>query len=330
LFGGKFSREVLLLTFNVTATLKKQRSPRSLVFMGSSRLKKQNAEAGDIIGIAGLEDIYIGETITDPEKPEALPVLQIDPPTITMDFMVNKSPFAGKEGEFLTARHLRDRLFKEIQTNVSLKVEETDSPDTFKVSGRGEMQLAILIETMRREGFELAVSKPEVITKKENGKLLEPMENLVIDVDELFVGVVMEKMGKRKAEMLNMHNFTSHVRLEFSIPARGLLGLQSEFRTDTKGTGLLYHCFDDYAEHKGPLETRNNGALVSMEAGQTTAYSLDNLQDRGILFVGAGVTLYEVEVERGKKKRGRKLPFSARFDATRKRFFQQQLGKRKK
>lgn len=274
-------------------TQKKGKVTKIIGFHGLSQVDRDAAEAGDIIGIAGIEDIFIGETIADLEKPEALPVLEIDPPTITMTFMVNTSPFVGKEGSLLTARNLRERLYKEIQTNVSLRVEDGESPDKFQVSGRGEMQLGVLIETMRREGFELAVSKPEVILIKKDGKTLEPMENLVVDVDEAYVGTVMEKLGKRKAEMLNMHNFASHVRLEFTIPARGLLGLQSEFRTDTKGTGLLYHSFDEYAEYKGALETRNNGVFVSMENGETAGYSLYNLQDRGTLFVGPAVPVYE-------------------------------------
>ena len=290
---GMIQKNAPVAYIKTDGTQKSAKITKIFGFSGLAKIEKDFAEAGDIVGIAGIEDIFIGETIADAEKPVALPVLQIDPPTITMTFMVNDSPLAGKDGEYMTARSLRERLYKEIQTNVSLRVEDTGSPDKFKVSGRGEMQLGILIETIRREGFELAVSKPEVILIKKDGKTLEPMENLVVDVEEQFMGVVMEKLGKRKAEMLNMHNFGSHVRMEFSIPARGLLGLQNEFRTDTKGTGLLYHSFEQYGEYKGELETRINGVFVSMENGETAGYALNNLQERGVLFVGPAVPVYE-------------------------------------
>ncbi len=265
------------------------------VYEGLGRKEVEEAIAGEIISVAGINDINIGETACDPENVEALPFVKIDEPTLAMNFMVNNSPFAGKEGKFVTSRNLRDRLFKEVQTNVSLRVEETDSADTFKVSGRGELHLSILIETMRREGYEFQVSPPTVIYKKdENGGLLEPIELLMIEVPEEYVGSVMERLGTRKAEIRNMgtrEGGSSH--LEFLIPARGLLGYRSQFLTDTNGNGIMNHIFYGYEPFKGDIESRLTGSIVVHETGETTGYGLFNTQSRGRLFIGAGEPVYE-------------------------------------
>lgn len=263
------------------------------IYNGLKREETEEAKLGDIVAVAGISDINIGETLADSSNPEALPFVDIDEPTLSMYFMVNDSPFAGKEGDFVTSRHLRDRLQKELETNVSLKVEETDSADCFKVSGRGELHLSILIETMRREGYEFQVSKPSVIFKEVDGKKLEPMEYLTIDVPEEFMGVVMEKLGPRKAEMVNMTSAVNgYTRLEFKIPARGLIGFRNEFMTDTKGNGIMNHVFDSYERYKGDIPTRNRGSIVSFESGDSIAYGLYNAQDKGQLFIGAGVPVY--------------------------------------
>ncbi|WP_446899419.1 translational GTPase TypA [Clostridium sp. LBM24168] len=264
------------------------------VYNGLKKEETDEAKLGDIVAISGISDINIGETIADPSKPEALPFVDIDEPTLSMYFMTNDSPFAGKEGDYVTSRHLRDRLFKELETNVSLRVEETDSPDCFKVSGRGELHLSILIETMRREGYEFQVSKPTVIFKEENGQKLEPIEYLTIDVPEEFMGVVMEKLGPRKAEMVNMTSAVNgYTRLEFRIPARGLIGFRSEFMTDTKGNGIMNHVLDGYEPYKGDISERTKGSLVVFEPGVSITYGLFNAQERGILFIGPGVEVYE-------------------------------------
>ncbi|PLX93644.1 MAG: translational GTPase TypA, partial [Desulfuromonas sp.] len=253
----------------------------------------EQATAGDIVTIAGFEELGISETLADTEHPVALPYVAIDEPTLSMNFIVNSSPFAGREGKYVTSRNIRDRLMKELRTNVSLRVEDTSSTDTFKVSGRGELHLSILIENMRREGFEVAVSKPEVILREIDGEICEPIEYLTIDVPEEFQGTVIEKLGTRKAEMVSMQSMDGTNRLEFLIPARGLIGFRSEFLTDTRGTGVMNHTFEDYAPYKGEIEGRKNGVLIAMEAGETVAYSLFNLQERGILFVAPGVQVYE-------------------------------------
>ena len=262
-------------------------------YNGLKREEIEEAGLGDIIAVSGIMDANIGETIADASNPEALPFVEIDEPTLNMNFMVNDSPFAGKEGEFVTSRHLRDRLMKELETNVSLRVKEI-TPDCFEVSGRGELHLSVLIETMRREGFELQVSKPSVIFKEENGKKLEPMEYLTIDVPEEFMGAVMEKMGPRKAEMVNMTSAVNgYTRLEFIIPARGLIGFRNEFMTDTKGNGIMNHVFEGYEPYKGDFNGRTRGTLIAWEDGTTITYGLYNAQERGTLFVGAGVKVYE-------------------------------------
>ena len=262
-------------------------------YNGLKREEVEEAGLGDIIAVSGIMDANIGETIADASNPEALPFVEIDEPTLNMNFMVNDSPFAGKEGEFVTSRHLRDRLMKELETNVSLRVKEI-TPDCFEVSGRGELHLSVLIETMRREGFELQVSKPNVIFKEENGKKMEPMEYLTIDVPEEFMGAVMEKMGPRKAEMVNMTSAVNgYTRLEFIIPARGLIGFRNEFMTDTKGNGIMNHVFEGYAPYKGEIEARSRGSIVSFEQGEAIAYGLFNAQERGRLFITPGTPVYQ-------------------------------------
>jgi GTP-binding protein len=266
-------------------------------YEGLKRVELAEAWAGDVVAVAGIEEMEIGETIADPENPVALEVMHIDEPTVSMLFSSNISPFAGREGRFVTSTQLRERLWKERRGNVAIRVEETDSPDTFKVSGRGELQLAILIEMMRREGFELEVSKPQVITREKDGQTLEPMEHLVVDVPEEFIGAVTQKLGPRKAQMVKMVNHgTGRVRLEYRIPSRGLIGYRSEFLTDTRGTGLLNHLFDGWAEWQGDIPHRANGALVADREGKTTSYAIDHLQPRGVLFLGPGEAVYEGQV----------------------------------
>jgi len=263
-------------------------------FMGLKRIEAEEAAFGDIIALSGIEDINIGETVCDAQKPEPLPFVNIEEPTISMTFSVNNSPFAGREGEYVTSRHLRARLFKELETNVALRVKETDSPDTFEVAGRGELHLSILIETMRRQGYEFQVSKPNVIYKDINGVRHEPIEHLIIDIPEEYMGVVMDKLGARKAEMINMTtNSDGYLRLEFKIPARGLIGYRSQFLTDTKGNGVMHHVFHGYEEYKGEVPERQRGSLVAFESGETTTYGLYNAQERGELFIGPGTQVYE-------------------------------------
>lgn len=266
---------------------------RLYTYQGLKRVEVKEAGLGDIIAITGLSDVSIGHTIADPENPEALPTLNIDEPTLAMTFGVNTSPFAGREGNLVTSRHVRERLFKEVETNVSLRVEETENADTFKVSGRGELHLSILIETMRREGFELQVGKPEVIYKTINGQRCEPMEALTIDVPQEFMGAVMESLGTRKAELVNMTELAGYLRMEFIIPARGLIGFRSEFLTNTKGNGIMHHIFHGYVPFKGDIPGRSRGALVAFEDGETTAYGINTVQDRGVIFVAPGQAVYQ-------------------------------------
>lgn len=263
-------------------------------FTGLNRTEVEEATMGDIVAVSGISDINIGETIADAQNPEALPFVEIEEPTISMNFIVNNSPFAGKEGEFVTSRHLRARLFKELETNVALRVNETDSPDSFEVAGRGELHLSILIETMRRQGYEFQVSKPNVIYKEVNGKKMEPIEHLTIDIPEEFMGAVMDKLGTRKAEMINMStNSDGYLRLEFKIPSRGLIGYRSQFMTDTKGNGVIHHLFHGYEAYRGDIPERQRGSLVAFESGETSTYGLFNAQERGELFIGPGVTIYQ-------------------------------------
>ena len=271
---------------------RKAKIGRVYTYNGLNRVETDEAAMGDIIAFIGIEDINIGETVADVENPEVLPSISIDEPTLSMVFSVNNSPFAGREGEFVTSRHLRDRLFKEVQTNVSMKVEETESPDAFKVSGRGELHLAVLIETMRREGYELQVGKPRVIYKRINDQLCEPLEHLTIDVPQEFMGTVMENLGARKAELINMNELAGYLRMEFIIPARGLIGFRAQFLTSTKGNGIMNHVFHGYAPFKGEIPGRTRGALVAFEDGETTPYGLNSVQDRGTLFVGPNEPVY--------------------------------------
>ncbi|OUO46038.1 translational GTPase TypA [Megasphaera sp. An286] len=265
---------------------------RVYTYEGLKRTETEEAAMGEIACIIGIPDLKIGETVADPQNPEALPKINIDEPTLSMIFYVNDSPFAGQEGEFVTSRHLRDRLFREVQTNVSLRVEETDSADAFKVSGRGELHIAVLIEEMRREGYEMQIGKPSVITKEINGQKCEPLEALTIDVPQEFMGSVMEKLGTRKAEMVNMVDIAGYTRLEFIIPARGLIGFRSEFLTATKGNGIMYHVFHGYAPWKGEIPGRTRGSLVAFESGTTTGYGIFNLQDRGDMFISPAQEIY--------------------------------------
>ncbi len=265
---------------------------RLFEFSGLKRKETESARFGDIVAIAGLPDVNIGETICDAECIEPLPFVKIDEPTVSMNFIVNNSPFAGREGKYVTSRNLRERLWREMETNLSLKVEETDSTDSFKVSGRGELHLSILIETMRREGFEFSVSRPRVILKKEDGVTMEPYELLMIDVPGDYAGVVIEKLGPRKASLVDMSTNAGTTRMSFNIPSRGLIGYRNEFMTDTKGNGILNHIFCGYKEWSGDIAERQRGSIIAHEQGDSTAYGLFNAQERGRLFIGAGVPVY--------------------------------------
>lgn len=270
------------------------RVSKVFTYEGVSRKEVKTAYAGDIVSIAGLEMIDVGETVADRNNPMPLPLIEIDEPTISMTFMVNDSPFAGRDGKWVTSRNIWERLEKEVRSNVSIKVEKADSTDAFIVKGRGELQLAILIENMRREGYEFAVSKPQVIYRELNGKKTEPIELAMIDVAEDFVGVVIEKMGMRKGEMINMvAGSDGYTRVEFKVPARGLIGYRNEFLTDTRGTGIINHSFYEYEYYKGDIPKRNRGSLVAVEMGTSVAFALWNAQDRGELFIGPGIEVYE-------------------------------------
>ncbi|KOY15645.1 translational GTPase TypA [Paenibacillus xylanivorans] len=297
---GRVNRGVIRQGQSVTVIMRDGKSKTARIeklfgFQGLKRVETEEAGAGDIVAIAGIKDINIGETIADPNHPEALPVLKIDEPTLQMTFLVNNSPFAGREGKWVTSRKLRERLFKELETDVSLRVDETESPDAFVVSGRGELHLGILIENMRREGYELQVSKPEVIVKEVDGKKMEPVERLLIDIPEESMGSVMESLGARKAEMVNMVNTGSgQVRLEFLIPARGLIGYSTNFLTLTRGYGVMNHAFDSYAPLvSGQVGGRHQGVLISTENGTSTFYGMMGVEDRGTLFLEPGTEIYE-------------------------------------
>lgn len=291
---GRIKRNDNVILCKQDGTQQKVKISRLYQFEGLKRVEVEEAAAGDLISVSGITDLNIGETICDPDCIEPLPFVKIDEPTISMNFMVNDSPFAGQDGKFVTSRNLRDRLFKEVETNVSMRVEETESTDCFKVSGRGELHLSILIETMRRENYEFQVSRPQVITKTENGKLLEPIELLIVEVPEEYVGAVMQKIGSRRGELENMGTRDGgSTHLEFRIPARGLIGYRSEFMTDTNGNGIMNNLFAGYEPYKGEIKTRERGSIVVHETGETSAYGLWNTQDRGRLFVGPGVPVYE-------------------------------------
>ncbi len=281
------------------AVCKKDKTENSKItklytYVGLKKVEVEEAKAGDIVELAGVPDINIGDTICDINNPEKIDFVDIDEPTVSMTFSVNDGPFAGQEGQFVTSRHLRDRLFKELDRNVSLRVKETDRAESFEVSGRGELHLSVLIETMRREGFELLVSRPKVIFKEENGQKLEPMERLVVSVPEEFLGNVIEKLGKRKGEMLSMEpTGDGHTKVEFKIPARGLIGYRTEFMTDTKGNGTMNSVFEGYEEYKGDISARTRGTIVAFEKGTSVTYGLYNAQDKGELLIGPGVDVYE-------------------------------------
>ncbi|MFR4512237.1 MAG: translational GTPase TypA [Clostridium sp.] len=290
----KVNQECVLVNHHDPDKFKKIKIGKLYEFDGLKRVEVQQAEIGSIVAISGIADIHIGDTICSPENPEAIPFQKISEPTIAMYFMVNDSPLAGQEGKFITSRHLRDRLFRELNTDVSLRVEETDSADCFKVSGRGELHLSVLIENMRREGYEFAVSKAEVLYKyDERNRRLEPMELAYIDVPEEYTGVVIQKLTSRKGALQGMSQAAGgYSRLEFSIPSRGLIGYRGDFMTDTKGNGILNTIFDGYAEYKGDIAYRQTGSLIAFEAGESITYGLFNAQERGTLFIGPGVKVY--------------------------------------
>jgi GTP-binding protein len=293
-FNGtlKFGDEVSIVKLN--GSVQKTRITKLYSFEGLKRVDETVGKVGDVLAIAGVEGITIGETVTSVDNPKALPKIQIDEPTIAMTFSINNSPFAGREGQFVTSRNLRDRLDKELLTNVSIKVEEAGGPDAFKVMGRGELQLAILIEMMRREGYELQVGKPEILTREIDGKLHEPLELLTVDCPEEFIGVVIEKMGMRKGKMSKMINHGSgRVRLEFHVPSRGLIGIRSEMLTDTKGMAIMNSLFHGYIEWQGDIEMRPTGSLVSDRAGVATSFAISNLQERGTIFIAPTTEVYE-------------------------------------
>jgi len=293
-FNGKMYTGEDVVIAKLDGSLHKTKITKLFSFAGLKRVDITETELGDIVAVAGVEGITIGETITDVENPAPLPPIVIDEPTIAMQFTVNNSPFAGREGSYVTSRNLRERLQKELLTNVSLRVEDAGNTDTFKVLGRGELQLSILLEMMRREGYELMVGKPEIVTKRIDGKLMEPVEYLTVDIPEEFVGVVMEQLGSRKGEVKNMHNHGyGRVRIEFRVPSRGLIGLRSQLLTDTRGTIVMNSLFDGYTEWQGEIQHRLTGALIADRSGVTTSHALWNLQERGEMFVGPGIDVYE-------------------------------------
>jgi len=293
-FQGTLSRGAEVGVSKLDGRLESTKITKLFTFRGLERDEADQVRAGDVVALAGVEGIQIGESVTDLADPRPLEPLLIDEPTLAMIFTVNSGPLCGREGSYLTSRDLRDRLQKELLTNVSIRVEDTDTPESFRVLGRGELQLAILIETMRREGFELMVGKPEIVVRTENGKKLEPVERLVVDIPENFIGTILETLGSRRGEMLKMNNHGSgRVRMDFKIPSRGLIGLRSQLLTDTRGTALLHSIFDGWTDYGGEMALRPTGAVVADRAGVSTAFALWNLQERGVLFVGPGVDVYE-------------------------------------
>lgn len=294
IYNGSITRNEEVAVIKRNGEVIKSKIGRIYLYEGLKRVEVQTASAGDIVTIAGIDKIDIGETISDKDEIKAMPLIAIDEPTLSMTFMVNSSPFAGKDGKYITSRNILERLEKEVNHNVSMRLEMTDLPDAFIVKGRGELQLSILLENMRREGYEVAVSRPEVIIKVEDGVKKEPIEHVTVDVSDEFVGVVIEKLGQRKGELLNMVQGTDgYTRLEFKVPSRGLLGFANEFLTETRGTGILNHTFLDYEKYKGDIVTGKKGALIAMESGTSLGYALNNLQPRGILFVEPGDEVYE-------------------------------------
>ena len=289
----KTGQDAVIASFHGDFTPYKTRIVTLMQIDGLKRVPVDSAKVGDIICFSGSENVTIGDTLCSPEKVEPIPFMKIGEPTLEMRFMVNDSPFAGREGKYVTTRHLRDRLYRELLKDVSLRVEDTDNTDTFLVKGRGEMHLSVLIETMRREGYEFAVSMPKVLYQYENGKKLEPIEQVIVDVPETAVGAVMEKLGSRRGELITMHPTGDRIRLEFKMPARGMIGYKNEFLTDTKGEGVLNTIFLGYEEYKGDIQMRSFGSLVAYETGEAVTYGLFNAQDRGPLFVGPGTAVYE-------------------------------------
>jgi GTP-binding protein len=292
---GKIStnQEAVIVNMLYPDKLEKVKINKLFEFEGLNRVEVESATVGSIIAITGVENIHIGDTICDVSNPIALPFVKISEPTIAMTFSVNNSPFAGREGKFVTSRQVRNRLFKELQTDVGLRVEETEATDAFKVSGRGELHLSVLIENMRREGYEFQVSKPEVLYKEENGKKMEPIEKVTIDVSNEFMGAIIEKLGQRKGELISMSESNGgYARVEFLIPARGLIGYRQEFMTDTKGNGIMNSIFEGYEKYKGDIPKRKEGSIISFETGESTAYGLYSAQERGMLFIGAGIPVY--------------------------------------
>jgi GTP-binding protein len=293
-FNGRVKKGAEIAHCRLDGTVVRSRVTGLYGYDGLRRVEIDEAGPGDIVAVSGLEVVSIGDTLSDGEQPLALPPIKVDEPTIAVILSANDSPVAGLEGQFVTARKLRERLWREILTNVSIRVEETDSPNAFKVSGRGELQLAILIEMMRREGYEMSVSKPEILARQIDGELQEPMELLVVDCPENHIGVITQKLGTRKGRMTKMVNHgTGRVRMEFRMPSRGLIGFRSEFLTDTRGTGIMNHLFEGYAPWQGDVPHRTTGALVSDRSGRTTAFAIENLQPRGEMFVGPGEQVYE-------------------------------------
>jgi GTP-binding protein len=291
-FAGRARSGETVALIRRDGSIEKGKITRILGYEGLAQVEVPEAVTGDIVTIAGFDDVGIGETLADAERPVPIPYVNIDEPTLSMNFMVNTSPFAGREGRYVTSRNLRERLQRELRTNVSLRVDDTESTDTFRVSGRGELHLSILIENMRREGYELAASKPEVIYREKDGARTEPIEYLVIDVPVEHQGTVMGHLGPRRAQMAAMHAYENTVRLEFTIPARGLIGLRGELMTDSRGTAVMTHVFHGYEPYKGDIPGRTNGALVSMEPGRVTNYALEALEDRGVMFVNPGTEVY--------------------------------------
>jgi len=292
--NGRIEAKQDVVIIKPDGTKQRQRLAGLFVFAGLKKDPAEQAAAGEIVVVAGLEGINVGDTIADPEEPLPLPFVPIDEPTVAIAVSVNKSPFAGQEGEYVTSRKLRERLLRELESDVSLRVEATDSPDTFVVSGRGELHLSILLETMRREGYEFEVSRPRVLEKVIDGVVCEPIEKLIIEIPEDYVGLVMESVGARRGELLNMvQRKNGAVRLEFFVPTRGLFGFRSQFLTDTKGLGIMHHSFDHYGPRVGEIPTRKRGSLVAFETGVTTAYGLEAAQERGELFVGVGIPVYQ-------------------------------------
>jgi GTP-binding protein len=289
---GKVRQGETICRINGSGIAERLRVTKLFTFEGLKKAEIELASAGEIVALSGSDEFNIGETLAAGESPEAVPYVTIDEPTISMTFLVNDSPFAGREGKFVTSRNLRDRLFKEVRGNVSMRIEETDSADAFIVKGRGELQMAILIETMRREGYEFQVSKPEVILKDIDGVLHEPVESVVIDVDDEYAGTVIDLLGRRSAEMLNMSTANGTTRLEFIVPSRGLIGFRSMFLTETRGSGLLHQLFHGYQPFRGQIPGRSRGVLIALEPGDSTAYAMESTQERGTLFIAPGTPVY--------------------------------------